>query len=96
MKPSHSTFSADSSIRRRLPLLAALALVYFLAGKFGLSMAYVHRSATAVWPPTGIALFALLVFGYRVWPAIFAGAFAVNLMTDGAIHIARNRSREYP
>jgi len=65
--------------------LGALALVYFLAGKLGLHFAFVHASASAVWPPTGIALAAVLLFGRRTWPAIFVGAFLVNLTTSGSI-----------
>jgi len=68
-----------------LVTLVALTLVYFLAGKLGLSFATLHSSASAVWPPTGIALAALLVFGYRAWPAIFAGAFLVNITTSSSI-----------
>src|SRR2546425_316020 len=67
-----------------LPLLAALTAVYFLAGKLGLKLALVHASATAVWPCTGIALAAFLILGYRMWPAILAGAFLVNLTTAGS------------
>ena len=44
-------------------------------------LAFVHANATAVWPPTGIALAGLLVLGYRAWPAIFLGAFLVNIST---------------
>src|SRR5262249_17605691 len=47
--------------------------------------AFVHASATAVWPPTGIALAALLVYGYSVWPAVFVGAFLVNVTTAGTV-----------
>lgn len=65
--------------------IAALAALYFVAGKFGLTMAFVHPSSTAVWPPTGIALAALLIFGYRVWPGIFLGAFLVNITTAGSV-----------
>ena len=53
--------------------LVALTGAYFLAGKIGLSLAFVHASATAVWPPTGIALAALLLYGYAMWPAVFVG-----------------------
>jgi signal transduction histidine kinase/ActR/RegA family two-component response regulator len=60
-----------------------LTLIYFLAGKLGLKLAFLHASASPVWPPTGIALGALLVFGYRTWPAIFVGAFLVNVTTAG-------------
>jgi signal transduction histidine kinase len=66
-------------------VLAGLAVLYFLAGKFGLHFASVHASASAVWPPTGIALAAMLWFGRRVWPAIFVGAFFVNFTTSGSI-----------
>ena len=48
--------------------LAALTVVYVVAGKLGLLFASVHASATAVWPPTGIALAALLLLGRRAWP----------------------------
>lgn len=65
--------------------LVALCGVYFVAGKLGLKLAFVHASATAVWPSTGIALFAFLIFGYRVWPVIFTGAFLVNLTTAGSV-----------
>src|SRR5205085_3265679 len=44
-----------------------------------------HASASPVWPPTGIALAALLVLGPRVWPAILVGAFIVNVTTAGSV-----------
>src|SRR5206468_2561415 len=73
----------------RVPLvswgLLVLSGVYVLAGKFGLSLAFVHASASAVWPPTGIALAATLLLGYRVWPALFLGAFLVNVTTAGSV-----------
>jgi diguanylate cyclase (GGDEF)-like protein/PAS domain S-box-containing protein len=65
--------------------VAALAAVYFAAGKLGLKLAFVHVSATAVWPCTGIALTALLILGYRVWPGIWLGAFFLNLTTAGSV-----------
>lgn len=68
-----------------LPTLIAVGIVYFVAGKLGLMLAFVHPSATAVWPPAGIALAAFLLLGYRVWPAIFFGAFLVNIVTAGSI-----------
>lgn len=58
---------------------------YFIAGKLGLQFAYVHDSATAIWAPTGIALASFLLFGYRVWPAIFLAAFLVNFTTAGSV-----------
>ena len=69
---------------RPLPLvIVGVAAVYFLAGRLGLYFAFVHASASPVWPPTGIALAALLLLGLRVWPAIFVGAFLVNFTTSG-------------
>lgn len=65
--------------------LALVTALYFLAGKLGLSLAFGNTSASAVWPPTGIALAALLVLGSRLWPAVFAGAFLVNVTTAGTV-----------
>jgi signal transduction histidine kinase/ActR/RegA family two-component response regulator len=73
---------------RRFPTLPAIGIfifVYFIAGKFGLMLASLHASASPVWPAAGIALGALLVLGYRGWPAIFIGAFFVNLTTAGNV-----------
>src|SRR5713101_3901348 len=69
---------------KNLVVVAALTLVYLIAGKLGLMLAFVHASATAVWPPAGIALAAFLVLGYRVWPGVFAGAFVANVTTAGS------------
>src|SRR4029434_10861782 len=66
-----------------LPLIGILAVIYFIAGKLGLMLASLHASASPVWPPAGIALAALLLLGYRAWPAIFIGAFLVNVTTAG-------------
>jgi signal transduction histidine kinase len=68
-----------------LPAIGILTLVYFAAGKLGLMLASLHASASPVWPPAGIALGALLVFGYRTWPAILLGAFLVNVTTAGNV-----------
>lgn len=71
--------------RSFIVLILVLAFVYFCAGKLGLSLAFIHASATAVWPPTGISLVAVLIWGYRVWPALFVAAFFVNLTTEGTV-----------
>jgi len=69
----------------RLSVVALLAISYFAAAKLGLKLAFVNISATAVWPPTGIALASLLVLGYRVWPGILLGAFFANVTTSGSV-----------
>jgi TolB-like protein/integral membrane sensor domain MASE1/class 3 adenylate cyclase/Flp pilus assembly protein TadD len=68
-----------------LPLIGILTVIYFIAGKLGLMLASLHASASPVWPPAGIALAALLLLGYRAWPAIFVGAFLVNVTTAGNV-----------
>jgi signal transduction histidine kinase/ActR/RegA family two-component response regulator len=64
----------------------ALAAVYFISAKFGLSLAYAAeaKQVSAVWPPTGIALAAILILGNRAWPGIALGALVVNKLTDAS------------
>jgi len=66
---------------RYVAAVLALAIVYVGAARAGLKLDAIAGFATLVWAPTGIALAALLLFGYRLWPAVFVGAFAVNLWT---------------
>ena len=70
---------------RRLGLLLAITAGYFIAGKLGLRLAFMNPSATPVWLCTGIALAAFLLAGAEVWPAIFLGAFLVNITTAGSV-----------
>ena len=65
--------------------MVGLAAVYYLAAKLGLRFAYINSSVTTIWPPAGIALAAFVLFGYRVWPAIFGGAFLANFTTTGLV-----------
>jgi integral membrane sensor domain MASE1 len=58
-----------------------VAAIYVASGKLGLDLAFATSSVTAIWPPTGIALTALLLGGYRMWPAVALGALATNLGT---------------
>jgi signal transduction histidine kinase len=67
----------------RAAVVCALTLAYYLAGRFGLSMASLNSSASPVWPPTGLALGAMILLGRWTWPAVLAGAFLVNLSTSG-------------
>jgi len=68
-----------------LAIVAILAVVYFGTAKLGLRFALVNPSATALWAPTGITLAAFLIFGVRVWPGAFLGAFLANLTTAGTV-----------
>jgi signal transduction histidine kinase/CheY-like chemotaxis protein len=60
-----------------------LAGVYFFSAKAGLSLAMVHSQISAIWPPTGLSIAFLLIFGVRYWPGIFIGAFLANLTASG-------------
>ena len=68
--------------------IIALFAVYFSTAKLGLSMDAVSRFATLIWSPSGIAAAALLLFGYRLWPAIIIGAFLVNLLNGAPLFVA--------
>jgi integral membrane sensor domain MASE1 len=61
-----------------LLLIVLLTILYFAAGSLGVQLAIVHPQASAVWPASGLALAACLLFGFRVWPGIFLAAFLVN------------------
>lgn len=65
--------------------IALTAAVYFLVGKAALSLAFLHPSITVVWPSTGIAIAACLLYEYRVWPGVLVGAFMVNQTTMGTM-----------
>lgn len=70
-----------SGLAGRIGLLIIVAGVYLAAARLGLSLAFLNASVSAVWPPTGVAIAAVLLLGYRIWPAIFAGALLANLAT---------------
>jgi integral membrane sensor domain MASE1 len=66
----------------------ALALAYHLAARLGLKMAYVQINTSPVWPPTGIALAALLILGHEYWPGIALGVLASSLFTGAEPAVA--------
>jgi integral membrane sensor domain MASE1 len=68
---------------RKLGQWVLVGATYFFLGKLGLLLAVVQSNATAIWAPTGVAIAALLFFGYDVWPAIFFAAFITNVTTGG-------------
>jgi anti-anti-sigma factor len=88
--------SAGSAFERWLPDLDArytgellvLAATYYLAAKLSLHASLVGGVVTPIWPPTGIALVAFLIFGVRLWPAITVAAFCVNVTLTSSIGVA--------
>jgi diguanylate cyclase (GGDEF)-like protein len=69
----------DAQTTDRLIRIVILATGYSLTGIVGLSLAIPPGYATAVWPPSGIALAALLLWGPRTWPGIWVGSLLVNV-----------------
>jgi signal transduction histidine kinase len=62
-----------------------LVAAYFLSARLGLMLDAVGGFASPVWPPSGIAIAALAVFGSRLWPGVAFGALAVNLAAGAPV-----------
>ena len=65
--------------------VAIVALSYIFVARIGLSLDAVGGFATLVWPASGIALASLLLGGFRLWPAVAIGAFAINYVTGASV-----------
>lgn len=66
----------------RASRVICLAAAYFVLGRLGLLLALPPGYATAVWPPSGVALVGVLLFGTWIWPGVFLGSFLVNIGTS--------------
>ena len=73
-----------SELGRYVAKTLVVASAYFVTAKLGLKLAFAHASITAVWPPTGISLAALVIWGYRLWPGVALGAVLANTFTGDA------------
>jgi len=58
---------------------AAIFLAYLALAKLGLNLYDSGQVVSIIWPPAGIALAGILLFGYRMWPAVTAAVFVLNL-----------------
>jgi integral membrane sensor domain MASE1 len=67
---------------------ALLAGVYVAAAKAAFALAFVHTSIAPIWPPSGIALAAVLLFGRRAVPGVLLGAFLFNASTPVPLWVA--------
>ena len=65
--------------------LILVGFAYFALAYLGLRLASINPSATPIWPPTGLAIAAILLWGPRIAPAIFVAAFLINQLTAGSI-----------
>jgi MASE1 protein len=83
--PAHA--SAADQVRsplhpaREYVRIAVVFGAYFAASKLGLAAPFTSGNVSPVWPASGVALGAVLLCGYGVWPAIAAGAFLVNFLS---------------
>jgi signal transduction histidine kinase len=68
--------------------LVVVLVAYVLSARLGLTLAPVSGFATLVWPPTGIAVAALLLRGVRLWPAVMLGALVANVWTGASFWAA--------
>ena len=59
--------------------IVLLAAIYYGAARLGLQLQFEATQATPIWPPSGIALAVLLLFGRRLSAGVFLGAFLANL-----------------
>ena len=78
-----STSPPTGTSRSRADFLVGIA--YFTFAGLGLHLASINPSATPIWPPTGLAIAAILLWGNRMAPAIFIAAFLINQVTAGSI-----------
>src|SRR3954465_8086818 len=53
--------------------IALVAAAYYLAGRIGLELAYLNGAVAALWPPAGLGLAVLFLYGVRLWPGIVIG-----------------------
>jgi signal transduction histidine kinase len=89
-RPKEGAFLASPTLHHLSYLagLGALAAVYLITARLGLLMDAVSGFATTVWPPTGISLAALFLFGQRLWPGVAIGAFLVNVSAGAPLPTA--------
>lgn len=74
---------ADSALR-----IAGIFFVYLITARVGLGLHDVNTFATLIWPPSGIALAAFILYGSRIWPAVFCAAFLANASVGAPLLVA--------
>ena len=85
----NATAAVPATRAQAAALVAAVALAYYAAARIGLALAFEGSNASPVWPPSGIAFAALLLWGRRVLPGVALGALVANVVV-----FAANRAAE--
>lgn len=75
-------------IRSQAVRIGLVAAAYVAAAKFGFTMAFTAEQVTLVWPPSGLSLAVLLVFGLPLWPGVLLGAFLANVTSHEPVLVA--------
>jgi integral membrane sensor domain MASE1 len=71
-----------------LAKIIALAVIYHLAARLGLMMAFFQANTSPVWPPTGIGIAALFILGYKYWPGITLAVLLGSILTGAPVNLA--------
>lgn len=85
-------FRLKNSTRPTFLAIIVVAMVYLAAARLSLLLAFEQTNASPVWPPSGIALAAVLILGYRICPGIFIGAFFANILSLTGMGVSFNSS----
>lgn len=67
---------------------AGIAALYVACAKLGFALAFHAEQVSAVWPPTGFGLAAVLLFGRRAVAGVLVGAFAANATAGEPLWVA--------
>jgi len=83
--------TSNVEARRLAAIALGLTTAYVIAARLGFQVAIVAEQVTTVWAPTGLSIAALLLWGRRLWPAVWLGAFLATKPAgaSGASHPAR-------
>jgi signal transduction histidine kinase len=68
--------------------ITVLACLFILTGWVGRQLAFPTSIGTLMWPPGGLVLAALILYGLRLWPGIFIGSFVSTLLLGVEIPVA--------
>jgi PAS domain S-box-containing protein len=68
--------------RKDLGQYVLIIAACFLAGRLGVIITVLHPPVSPVWPPIGVALAAMILLGYRVWPAVFIASLLICKSTS--------------
>jgi diguanylate cyclase (GGDEF)-like protein len=76
-----------TQLGREQIIMVSIAVAYVVMGRLGLAFGYVHPAVSALFPPAGVALGALLVLGYRVWPIILLAGVLLYASVLGMVPV---------